>query len=168
MKCFVYNVIGIVLLLSGCAGTSSEFTCNAKTTDACLTMQQANEIAQRKEKKSLTKSGVNALLSPSERGMNSSSMIKEPQTKMSLWPAATRAFNHPAPKKGGIQWVRALHAETAVSIAGQRRSSRPSRVNEQLAMLRIAPYADKDDIYHPPSTVMFVVAPAHWVGTLFP
>ncbi len=31
------------LLLSGCAGTSTEFECNATTSDTCMTMEQANE-----------------------------------------------------------------------------------------------------------------------------
>lgn len=34
------------LLLSGCAGTSTEFECNATTSDTCMTMEQANEKAK--------------------------------------------------------------------------------------------------------------------------
>ncbi|EAW8000798.1 type IV conjugative transfer system lipoprotein TraV [Salmonella enterica] len=37
------------LLLSGCAGTSTEFECNATTSDTCMTMEQANEKAQKLE-----------------------------------------------------------------------------------------------------------------------
>lgn len=37
------------LLLSGCAGTSTEFECNATTSDTCMTMEQANEKAKKLE-----------------------------------------------------------------------------------------------------------------------
>lgn len=35
------------LLLSGCAGTNTEFECNATTSDTCMTMEQANEKAKK-------------------------------------------------------------------------------------------------------------------------
>lgn len=35
------------LLLSGCAGTNSDFECDATTSDTCMTMEQANEKAKR-------------------------------------------------------------------------------------------------------------------------
>lgn len=34
------------LLLSGCAGTDSDFECDATTSDTCMTMEQANEKAK--------------------------------------------------------------------------------------------------------------------------
>ncbi|ELZ5529400.1 TraV family lipoprotein, partial [Escherichia coli] len=37
------------LLLYGCAGTSTEFECNATTSDTCMTMEQANEKAKKLE-----------------------------------------------------------------------------------------------------------------------
>ncbi|WP_106485693.1 type IV conjugative transfer system lipoprotein TraV, partial [Escherichia coli] len=40
------------LLLSGCAGTSTEFECNATTSDTCITMEQANEKAKKLEQSS--------------------------------------------------------------------------------------------------------------------
>ncbi|EKD9161160.1 type IV conjugative transfer system lipoprotein TraV, partial [Salmonella enterica] len=44
------------LLLSGCAGTSTEFECNATTSDTCMTMEQANEKAKKLEQSSEAKS----------------------------------------------------------------------------------------------------------------
>ncbi len=35
--------LGSALLLTGCAGTETEFQCNATTSDTCMTMEQANE-----------------------------------------------------------------------------------------------------------------------------
>ncbi|HGU1794848.1 TPA: type IV conjugative transfer system lipoprotein TraV, partial [Escherichia coli] len=43
------------LLLSGCAGTSTEFECNATTSDTCMTMEQANEKAKKLERSSEAK-----------------------------------------------------------------------------------------------------------------
>ena len=40
------------LLLSGCAGTNTEFECNATTSDTCMTMEQANEKAKKLEQSS--------------------------------------------------------------------------------------------------------------------
>ncbi|HFO9907737.1 TPA: type IV conjugative transfer system lipoprotein TraV, partial [Escherichia coli] len=37
------------LLLSGCAGTNSDFECDATTSDTCMTMEQANEKAKKME-----------------------------------------------------------------------------------------------------------------------
>lgn len=34
------------LLLTGCAGTETEFECNATTSDTCMTMEQANEESE--------------------------------------------------------------------------------------------------------------------------
>ncbi len=38
--------LGSALLLTGCAGTETEFECNATTSDTCMTMEQANEKAK--------------------------------------------------------------------------------------------------------------------------
>ena len=38
--------LGSALLLTGCAGTETEFQCNATTSDTCMTMEQANEKAK--------------------------------------------------------------------------------------------------------------------------
>ena len=43
------------LLLYGCAGTSTEFECNATTSDTCMTMEQANEKAKKLERSSEAK-----------------------------------------------------------------------------------------------------------------
>lgn len=44
------TLLGSVLLLAGCAGTSSGYGCNATTSDSCMTMRQANEKAKLREK----------------------------------------------------------------------------------------------------------------------
>ncbi|MGG7695275.1 type IV conjugative transfer system lipoprotein TraV, partial [Klebsiella aerogenes] len=42
-------------LLTGCAGTETDFQCNATTSDTCMTMEQANEKAKAKEERSEAK-----------------------------------------------------------------------------------------------------------------
>jgi conjugal transfer pilus assembly protein TraV len=39
---------------------------------------------------------------------------------------------------------------------------RPLRKGEQTASLWIAPYIDAEDVYHQPTTVLFVVTPSAW------
>lgn len=39
---------GCILLLSGCAGVKSDFDCDATTSDRCMTMSQANQLARDK------------------------------------------------------------------------------------------------------------------------
>ncbi|VDZ51164.1 conjugal transfer protein TraV [Serratia odorifera] len=58
---FLLPVVGGVLLLSGCAGTSSEFGCNATSSDSCMTMEQANEKAKSLEEGSDAKPAAAAL-----------------------------------------------------------------------------------------------------------
>ncbi|QLO22484.1 type IV conjugative transfer system lipoprotein TraV, partial [Klebsiella pneumoniae] len=38
----------------------------------------------------------------------------------------------------------------------------PLRKGEQTASLWIAPYIDAEDVYHQPTTVLFVVTPSAW------
>ena len=47
--------LGSALLLTGCAGTETDFQCNATTSDTCMTMEQANEKAKAKEERSEAK-----------------------------------------------------------------------------------------------------------------
>ncbi|EAP4834365.1 type IV conjugative transfer system protein TraV, partial [Salmonella enterica] len=49
------------LLLSGCAGTNSDFECTATTSDTCMTMEQANEKAKRQEQPETVKPGAVSL-----------------------------------------------------------------------------------------------------------
>lgn len=49
MNRLTFFIAGGVLLLSGCAGTNSDFECDATTSDTCMTMEQANEKAKKLE-----------------------------------------------------------------------------------------------------------------------
>nr|VUD33122.1 conjugal transfer protein TraV [Raoultella sp. NCTC 9187] len=54
--------LGSALLLTGCAGTETEFECNATTSDTCMTMEQANEKAKAKEESASAKPAAAGLL----------------------------------------------------------------------------------------------------------
>lgn len=48
MKKYTFLLAGSVLLLSGCAGVKSSFDCDATTSDTCMTMTKANQLARDK------------------------------------------------------------------------------------------------------------------------
>ncbi len=45
MKKITLLLAGSALLLSGCAGVKSSFDCDATTSDTCMTMTKANQLA---------------------------------------------------------------------------------------------------------------------------
>lgn len=81
MKLFIFTAIGGALLLSGCAGTSSEFECNATTSDTCMTMHQANDKAKLKEEGDTVKPDAGALPRLAD-GNFSSAQSSAPATSM--------------------------------------------------------------------------------------
>lgn len=48
MKKITLLLAGSALLLSGCAGVKSSFDCDATTSDTCMTMTKANQLARDK------------------------------------------------------------------------------------------------------------------------
>lgn len=157
MQRFILAAIGGALLLSGCAGTSSEFECNATTFDGCMTTQQANDNAKLKEEGNTIKPAVLPHLA--EGDFSSLSPKAEPSTKLVTQPNTHNPFSGqmtatPVVSKAVVQ------ATTTPYV--QRDYPRPLRVGEHIAQLWIAPYIDTADIYHQPSNVVFVVTPSHW------
>ncbi|SQD10949.1 conjugal transfer protein TraV [Citrobacter freundii] len=51
MKKITLLLAGSALLLSGCAGVKSSFDCDATTSDTCMTMTKANQLARDKAAK---------------------------------------------------------------------------------------------------------------------
>ncbi|MDU2401916.1 MAG: type IV conjugative transfer system lipoprotein TraV, partial [Klebsiella sp.] len=156
------------LLLTGCAGTETEFQCNATTSDTCMTMEQANEKAKLKEERSDAKpaaaglpqlaegnfrtTSVNSYPLPPQPNLNRARVAAErvetekrlqslPVVKMSL-PVVASTFTSPSTPPGNYP--------------------RPLRKGEETTSLWIAPYVDSDDVYHQPATVLFVVKPSAW------
>ncbi|EAT2607599.1 type IV conjugative transfer system protein TraV [Salmonella enterica] len=61
MKKTTLLLAGSVLLLSGCAGVKSNFDCDASTSDTCMTMTKANQLARDKAAKQAGKPAAGGL-----------------------------------------------------------------------------------------------------------
>lgn len=61
MKKITLLLAGSVLLLSGCAGVKSSFDCDATTSDTCMTMTKANQLARDKAAKQTGKPAAGGL-----------------------------------------------------------------------------------------------------------
>ncbi|SAQ56152.1 type IV conjugative transfer system lipoprotein TraV [Klebsiella oxytoca] len=159
--------LGSALLLTGCAGTETEFECNATTSDTCMTMEQANEKAKAREESASAKpaaAGLPRLADGNFRTLSQVSYPLPPQPTLSA--TGTAPVSTAAVKPAGM-----LSAPlTAAPVSQTFRSPatlpgnypRPLRKGEQTASLWIAPYIDAEDVYHQPTTVLFVVTPSAW------
>jgi type IV conjugative transfer system lipoprotein TraV len=174
--------LGSALLLTGCAGTETDFQCNATTSDTCMTMEQANEKAKAKEERSVAKpaaAGLPRLADGNFRTTSVNSYPLPPQPNLVQAKATTvvpvnnrgssflnsnTTVNKPVYKQPAVAQVsRPVTVSTFTSpatVPGQY--PRPLRKGEQTTSLWIAPYVDSDDVYHQPTTVLFVVTPSAW------
>lgn len=170
MKLFIFTAIGGALLLSGCAGTSSEFECNATTSDACMTMYQANDKAKLKEEGDTVKADAGTLPRLAD-GDFSSASNSAPATSIPLpTPSVQRVANAPftakpvlvAPQPASVKPSLQPYISPVTTPVVSTEYPRPLRVGERTAQLWIAPYIDTADVYHQPSNVVFVVTSSHW------
>jgi conjugal transfer pilus assembly protein TraV len=171
MKLFIFTAIGGALLLSGCAGTSSEFECNATTSDTCMTMHQANDKAKLKEEGDTVKVDAGALPRLAD-GNFSSASNSAPATSMPLpTPSVQRVAHAPFTAKPivaapltpvSVKPVSQPYITPVSTPVVSTEYPRPLRVGERTAQLWIAPYIDTADVYHQPSNVVFVVTSSHW------
>lgn len=151
-----------ILMLSACAGTASDFECNATTSDTCMTIEQANEKAKRLEE-SAVKPDAAALPRLAEGNFRTASA--QPLTPPPV-PAPSggshfvaNPFARPADVKPASQAAPVVAPQpTHESIVDPR----PLHVGEKTAGLWIAPYVDTQDVYHQPGRVFFVVKPSAW------
>lgn len=174
--------LGGALLLTGCAGTESEFECNATTSDTCMTMEQANEKAKASEESSQAKpaaAGLPRLADGNFRTSSATSYPLPPPPRITPVQSAPRAVTTPTPRllsatsltpAGAVKPVAAPGYSRPVTVSTYTTSTptlpgaypRPLRKGEQTASLWIAPYVDAEDVYHQPATVLFVVTPPVW------
>ncbi|MEN4170766.1 type IV conjugative transfer system lipoprotein TraV [Serratia marcescens] len=167
----LFPALGGVLLLAGCAGVSSEFGCNATTSDSCMTMEQANEKAKSLEEGSEAKPAAAAL--PRLADGDFAAVGRD----TGLVPVSAGSTSRLLPRQGAASPAPAVPASptiaapsaivTTVSTCTLPRcagvgSTRPARKAEQTAQLWIAPWIDSQDVYHQPGKVLFVVKPAVW------
>ena len=150
------------LLLSGCAGTSTEFECNATTSDTCMTMEQANEKAKNwssPQKQSRLRHHCRAWLKGTSDNAGADRhrdhSVRQ-QTCGDSTSGAETAGTSPA-----VYRCREVKTVVPVSSVTPVTPPRPLRTGEQTAALWIAPYIDNQDVYHQPSSV-FVIKPSAW------
>lgn len=179
--------LGGALLLTGCAGTESEFECNATTSDTCMTMEQANEEAKAREESSQAKPAAAGLPRLADGNFRTSSPVSYPlppqpdltRGKVAVDVERTRAvfLNNPTAsnEKAYFETEKRMRSLPVVKLSLPVVAStftspatlpgnypRPLRKGEQTASLWIAPYIDTEDVYHQPATVLFVVTPSAW------
>jgi len=177
MKNILFIPIVAALLLGGCAGTSTEFQCNATTSDRCMTMEQANEMARKKTEGAKGKPDAGALpalveLPPpsvtplNEPPMSSLPLLATPSTATqgSQSVTATPSVIGSAvftPSKPGAQPLRtdALCTSPRCETLGE---ATPLRLTDTIATVWIAPWIDAADVFHQPGRVSFVVVPGTW------
>ena len=174
--------LGSALLLTGCAGTETEFECNATTSDTCMTMEQANEKAKAREENASAKPAAVGLPRLAEGNFRTQSQVSYPlPPQPTLSATRTVSVSTVTPKPSGMLTTRPVHQAESVStrtapayVAPVSQTTfrspgtlpgnypRPLRKGEQTASLWIAPYIDSEDVYHQPTTVLFVVTPSAW------
>jgi len=179
--------LGGALLLTGCAGTESDFECNATTSDTCMTMEQANEKAKAQEESTSAKpaaAGLPRLADGNFRTSSPNSYPLPPQPDLTRAKvtgdrqrAQAAALNNPTDNniKAYFETEKRMLSlpvvKMSLPVAASTFTSpatipgnypRPLRKGEQIASLWVAPYIDSDDVYHQSTTVLFVVTPSAW------
>ncbi len=150
------------LLLSGCAGTSTEFECNATTSDTCMTMEQANEKAKKQEQSAV------AIVTSLARLAEGNFRTMPVQSVTATTPSGSRPAAPALPEQKLLAprplFTAAREVKTVVPVSSVTPVTppRPLRTGEQTAALWIAPYIDNQDVYHQPSSVFFVIKPSAW------
>lgn len=193
MKKITFLLAGSVLLLTGCAGVKSSFDCDATTSDTCMTMTKANQLARDKAAKQAGKPAAGGL----------PSLVNLPATSAAVLPSASRyavstssriqvTSNKPAVSVDGATGKSTNAAaptltprlvagtpvtpvsRPAVSVGNPALSCQtvrcdnpgsvhPQRSRDRIATVWIAPWVDSDNAFHQPGRVSFVVSPADWV-----
>ena len=193
MNKYTFLLAGSVLLLTGCAGVKSNFDCDATTSDTCMTMTKANQLARDKAAKNTGKQAAGGL----------PSLVNLPTTSAAVHPSASRSA---ASSSSGVQvtsdrptvsgstaagtnttattstLVHRPVTETpvtpvsrpAVSVGNPAPSCQnvrcdnpgsvhPLRSQDRIATVWIAPWVDSDNAFHQPGRVSFVVTSAEWL-----
>lgn len=172
-------VLAGCLLLAGCAGVKSSFDCDATTSDTCMTMGEANQVARNKAAKNKAgKLGAGGLPSladiPQAAVAPSQPAVALPATLPShlvTTPAATSVTAGRSVGAGSPVAATSVPVATAPRPALSCQTVRcdtpgaalPQRTADRIATVWIAPWIDSDNHFHQPGRVSFVVTPSTWV-----
>lgn len=174
---------GSILLLSGCAGVKSSFDCDATTSDTCMTMTKANQLARGKAAKQAGKQaagGLPSLVNLPPQAASQPVQVRSVNRSASTIPPATPSQTGGAPAtvtaaataSRPVLTTPPAPAVTPVSAPAPSCQSvrcdspgsvHPQRSQDRIATVWIAPWVDSDNAFHQPGRVSFVVSPADWV-----
>lgn len=115
MKKITLLLAGSVLLLSGCAGVKSSFDCDATTSDTCMTMTKANQLARDKAAKQAGKQAAGGL--PSLVNLPVQAASQPVPVRSVIRPASTLAPAVSSPSVGAPATVTAAARASAPSPA---------------------------------------------------
>lgn len=193
MKKITFLLAGSVLLLTGCAGVKSSFDCDATTSDTCMTMTKANQLARDKAAKNTGKPAAGGLPSLVNLPVTSAAVVPSASHSAASTSSGGQVTSDTPAVSGGIPAGRNTTAATstltprpvagtpvppaaspAVSGGNQALSCQsvrcdnpgtvhPQRSRDRIATVWIAPWVDSDNAFHQPGRVSFVVSPADWV-----
>ncbi|EBS1326613.1 type IV conjugative transfer system protein TraV [Salmonella enterica subsp. enterica serovar Muenchen] len=187
MKRITLLLAGCVLLLSGCAGVKSSFDCDATTSDTCMTMTKANQLARDKAAKQAAKQagkqaagGLPSLVNLPPQAASQPVQVRSVNRSASTIPPGTPSQTGGAPAtvtaaataSRPVLTTPPAPAVTPVSAPAPSCQSvrcdspgsvHPQRSQDRIATVWIAPWVDSDNAFHQPGRVSFVVSPADWV-----
>lgn len=132
MKKITLLLAGSALLLSGCAGVKSSFDCDATTSDTCMTMTKANQLARDKAAKQAGKPAAGGLPSLVNLPAHSAAAVPSASRSVVSVPSGARVTsNRPAVSAGaatGISTNAAASTLTPRPVAGTPVTTTPSSV----------------------------------------
>ncbi|EAT8443239.1 type IV conjugative transfer system protein TraV [Salmonella enterica subsp. enterica serovar Bonariensis] len=144
MKKITLLLAGSALLLSGCAGVKSSFDCDATTSDTCMTMTKANQLARDKAAKQAGKPAAGGL----------PSLVNLPAHSAAAVPSASRSAVSPPSGTRTVSTTPAVSAGTSAGV----------NTNTATSTLTPRPVAGTPVTAAPPSVVsrpvVSVVTPA--------
>ncbi|HFS8113140.1 TPA: type IV conjugative transfer system lipoprotein TraV [Enterobacter asburiae] len=123
----MHLLAGSVLLLSGCAGVKSSFDCDATTTDSCMTMTKANQLARDKATSQQGKPGAGALPSLVNLPAPAAAVPSASRSGISAPSGARAASNSPAVSAGTA-------TRTSAGAASSTRAPGPAAVTPVTAV----------------------------------
>lgn len=176
MNKFAYLLAASALLLSGCAGVKGDFDCDATTSDRCMTMNQANQLARDKTTGGATGKPVATAL-PSLVDIPQAS--RSTPTPMGSLPPMTKrlpasqpavssvvpASTAPAPNTSSTSASSSFQTTTSCGTARCNEAGMgwPGRTSGTTATVWIAPWIDSSNNFHQPGRVSFEVSSPAWV-----
>lgn len=155
-------------LLSGCAGVNSDFECDATTSDRCMTMTHANQLARDKTGSDAPgKPAVDATLSPAELPRTVPVVSSHNTPAQSVPTSTPPALKSVSASQVSSSSVRSAPSVSVISCSSVRcdgaGSVRAQRAGEQIATVWVAPWIDSSDAFHQPGRISFVLTGPEWV-----